>query len=156
MPDAKVVKQFVFSLPNKTGLAGEITTSLADAKINISAFAGYEMGDKAEFMLICDQMPKAKKILEKMGAELKEEQVVEVQMPNKIGELKTLTGSLGSAGININYIYGTTGYPKSSICIIKTEDNKKAVKTLSAKAKPKKVITKDTKSDSTKKPVKKK
>ncbi|MFQ3573970.1 MAG: hypothetical protein SNJ53_04990 [Thermodesulfovibrionales bacterium] len=155
MPDAKVVKQFVFSLPNKTGLAGEITANLANAKINISAFAGYEMGDKAEFMLICDQMPKAKKVLQKMGAELKEEQVIEVQMPNKIGELKTLTGSLGDAGININYIYGTTGLPKSSVCILKTHDNKKAIKTLSTKAKPAKAVKKDTKSVSAKKPVKK-
>ncbi|MCX8028313.1 MAG: ACT domain-containing protein [Thermodesulfovibrionales bacterium] len=156
MPDAKVVKQFVFSLPNRTGLAGEITTTLADANINISAFAGYEMGDSAEFMLICDQMPKAKKILQKMGAELKEEQVIEVQMPNKVGELKTLTGSLGNAGININYIYGTTGSPKSSVCILKTADNKKAVKTLSTKP-VKKTITKEKKpAATTKKPAKKK
>ena len=84
-------------------------TALANKKINISAICAYGMQGEATFMLVADSNAKAKKVLAPLGmTDLKEEDVISVEMPNKAGELQKVAGRLGDAGINIFYMYGTT------------------------------------------------
>ena len=78
-------------------------------------------------MLTVDSNAKTKKALAKLGIESKEEDVVAVEMPNRVGELEKVAKKIADAGININYIYGTTGTGKSSICVFKTSDNTKTI-----------------------------
>ncbi len=131
MAEAKIFKQINFTMENKTGLAAEICTALVDAKVNIMAICGYEMDKQAEFMLLCDNPTVAKRVLKKLKAQISEDSVIVVDMPNKIGELKKVTSAIAEAGINISYFYGTTGSGKTSSCVIKTADNKKALKFIS-------------------------
>lgn len=130
MASAKAAKQVVFFLPNKVGLTAEVAASLSSAKINVSAMCGYEMEDRAVFMLMADDLTKAKKLLKKIGAEMRDEAVVVVEMPNKVGELQKVTAAIAAAGVNIHYFYGSTGTGKASTCIFKTADNKKAIKVI--------------------------
>jgi len=130
MASAKIVKQINFKMENRTGLAAEICSALYDAKVNITAICGYEMDKQAEFMLLCDNPAAAKKALKKLSAEISEDSVIVVDMPNKSGELKKVASALAGAGININYFYGTTGSGKTSACVIKTADNKKSLKVI--------------------------
>lgn len=78
-------------------------------------------------MLITDSNAKAKKLLDKFNIETKEDDVVIVEMPNKVGKLQKVAQKIADAGININYMYGTTGTGRSSICVFKTSDNKNAI-----------------------------
>lgn len=81
-------------------------------------------------MLTTDSNAQARKALAKLGIEIKEDDIVAVEMPNKVGELQKVSKKIADSGININYIYGTTGTGKSSICVLKTSDNTKATRVI--------------------------
>lgn len=130
MAKATKAKQLSFSLPNRPGLLSEITSAVAGAKVNITAICAYEMGETAYFVMNVDSNTKAKKALAAIGADVKEEDVVVVEMPNKVGELEKVAKRIADAGINIEYVYGTTSTGKTSTCIFKTADNKKTIRVI--------------------------
>jgi len=130
MAKAKKVKQITFTMPNRVGLLSEITQAVSDANVNILGIYAYEMGETAHFAMITDSIAKTKKALSSIGLEAHEEEVVSVEMPNKVGELKKVAQKISDAGINIEYVYGTTSSGKSSICVFKTSDNRKAIRVI--------------------------
>ncbi len=130
MAKAKRVKQLIFTMPNKAGLLSEITTAVTGAKANINAVCAYEQGKRAHFMLITDSNAKAKKPLVKLNIKPEEDDVVVVEMQNKVGELQKVADKIADAGINIDYMYGTTGTGRFSVCVFKTSDNRKAVRVI--------------------------
>ncbi|MBI5025616.1 MAG: ACT domain-containing protein [Nitrospirae bacterium] len=130
MAKARKLKQISFSMPNRAGLLSEVTAAIAGAKVNITAICAYEMDNSAYFMLTTDSIAKAKKALAPLGVEIKEEEVVAVEMSNKVGELQKVAKRIADAGININYMYGTTSTGKSSTGVFKTADDKKAIKVI--------------------------
>ena len=130
MAKAKMSKQLSFSLSNRVGLLSKVSKALADAKINIHAVCAYAMGKKAYFMLITNSNAKAKKALSKLKRNFAEEDVVSVEMPNRVGELQKVAKKISDAGIDIIYMYGTAGAGKTSFCVFKTIDDKKAIKVI--------------------------
>ncbi len=128
MTKAKRVKQLSFMMPDRAGRLSEITTALAGAKVNVSNICAYSMQGEANFMLTADSNAKAKKALASLGVEIKEYDVIVVEMPNKPGELQKVARKIADAGINIIYMYGTTVSGRSATCVITTSDNAKAVK----------------------------
>lgn len=127
MAKARKLKQISFSMPDKAGLLSELTSVIARAKVNITALCAYAMEESAYFMMTTDSNAKAKKALAPRVVEIKEEDVVAVEMPNKVGELQKVAKKIADAGINISYVYCTTSTGKSSTCIFKTADDKKAI-----------------------------
>ena len=130
MAKAKKVKQLSFTMPNRAGLLSEVSAAVSGAKVNINALCAYEMGDNATFMLTTDGNARARRALAKLGVEAKEEDVDVVEMPNKMGESQKVGKKIADAGINIVYVYGTTGAGKSATCVFLTSDNAKAVKVI--------------------------
>lgn len=126
MAKATKVKQLSFSLPNRPNLLNEVTSAIANAKVNITAICVNEMGETAYFVMNVDSNAKAKKALPGIGADVKEEDLVVLEMPNKVGELE----KVAEAGINIEYVYGTTSTGKTSACIFKTADNRKSIRVI--------------------------
>lgn len=130
MAKAKRGKEIKFTMPNKSGLLSEITTAVSGTKANISAICAYEQNKRAHFMFVTDSKAKAKKPLVKLKIKPEEEDVVLVEMQNKVGELQKVADKIADAGININYMYGTTGTGRFSVCVFKTSDNRKAVRVI--------------------------
>ncbi len=131
MAKANKVKQLSFSLPSKIGLLSEVSSFLTAGKINIEAICAYEMGEQGSFMLITDNNTKAKKILSAMGAEINSEEIITVEMPNKLGELQKVAKKISDAGIDITYLYGSPVKGKMTL-VLKTANDKKALKVLNA------------------------
>jgi hypothetical protein len=129
MVKAMKAKQISFSLPSKIGLLSEVSALITAAKINIEAICAYEMNEQGFFMLMTDNPTKAKKIVSHMGAEVIVDDVIAVEMPNKIGELQRVTKKISDAGVDISYIYGSPVKGKMTI-ILKTENDKKVLKVL--------------------------
>jgi hypothetical protein len=130
MAKASKVKQLFFSLPNNVGLLMEITEVLAKAKINVEAICAYAWEElDASFMMVTDNNTKAKKVLSKMGAKVELEEVLALEVPNKVGELNKATKKIAFAGIDIYYLYGSPAKGKMTL-IFKTENDKKALKAL--------------------------
>ena len=123
------MKQLSFSLPNRIGLLSELSSFLTAAKINIEAICAYGMGDEGYFMIVTDNNAKAKKVISQMGAEVKVEEVIAVEMPNKVGQLRQAAKRISDAGVDIDYVYGSPVQGKMTV-IFKTADDKRAMKAL--------------------------
>jgi hypothetical protein len=130
MANAKKAKQLSFALSNRVGQLSNISSALADAKINMYAICAYGMGKQAYFMVVTDKNAKAKKALGKLKKNIAEEDVVIVEMPNRVGALQKVAQKISDAGIDIIYMYGTAGAGKSPICVFKTVDDRKAVRVI--------------------------
>jgi len=130
MAKAKMTKQISFMMPNKVGLLAEVSSALTKAKVNITAICAYEMDNQATFMLIVDSNARAKKALSPLGAEIKEGDVMAIEISNKLGELQKVSQKIAAVGIDIYYMYGTAGAGKSPICVFATSDDKKALKVI--------------------------
>ncbi|MBS3905926.1 MAG: ACT domain-containing protein [Syntrophaceae bacterium] len=130
MAKAKKVKEIGFTMPNKVGLLSEITTAIAGAKVNITAICAYGMEESAYFMLTTDSNAKAKKVLVPLGVAIEEKDVVEVEVPDKPGELQKVAKKIADAGIDIEYMYATASSAKKETCIFMTSDNARAIRVI--------------------------
>jgi hypothetical protein len=129
MVKATKAKQISFGLPSKIGLLSEVSALITTAKINIEAICAYEMNEQGYFMLMTDNPSKTKKIVSHMGAEVSADDVITVEMPNRVGELQKIAKKISDAGIDITYIYGSPVKGKMTL-ILKTANDKKALKVL--------------------------
>jgi len=129
MAKARKMKQLTFSLPNRIGLLSELTSFLTAASINIEAIGAYGVGDEGRFMLVTDNNAKAKKLIAHMGAEVKTEEVLAVELQNKVGQLQKVAKKISDAGLDISYVYGSPVKSRITL-ILKTVDDKKALKVL--------------------------
>ena len=130
MAKAKKIKQINFETKNKVGVLAAVSTALSAAKINIKAICAYAMGEKAYFMLVTNNNAKARRVLAKLKAKTAEDDVIAIEIPNKVGQLKKTAIKIANAGIDIQYMYGTAGAGKASVCILKTSNNTKALKVI--------------------------
>jgi len=130
MAKARKGKEISFTMPNKVGLLSEVTTAIARAKVNIVSICAYEMEDSGYFMLTTDSNAKAKKALSPLGVEIEENDIVEVEMANRPGELEKVAKKIADAGIDVEYMYATAGTGKTATCVFKTDDDKKAIKVI--------------------------
>jgi hypothetical protein len=123
------LKQLSFTLPDRIGLLSEVSAFITAAKINIEAICAFGMGEEGYFMIITDNNAKAKKVLSHMGVEVKTEDVIAVEVPNKVGQLQQAARKISDAGVAIAYVYGSPVRQKMTL-IFKTADDKKALKAL--------------------------
>ena len=123
------MKELSFSLPNRIGLLSELSSFLTAAKVNIEAICAYGMGDEGYFMIVTDNNAKAKKVISQMGAEVKVEKVIAVEMPNRVGQMRQAAKQISDAGVDIHYVYGSPVRGKMTV-IFKTADDKRALKAL--------------------------
>ena len=124
------MKELSFSLPNRIGLLSELSSFLTAAKVNIEAICAYGMGDEGYFMIVTDNNAKAKKVISQMGAEVKVEKVIAVEMPNRVGQMRQAAKQISDAGVDIHYVYGSPVRGKMTV-IFKTADDKRVLKALS-------------------------
>jgi hypothetical protein len=129
MAKAMKSKQLTFSLPNRIGLLSEVATALAEAKVNIEAICAYERG-YGFFMMVADDTAKAKKVLTRMGAKVHVEDVIFVQVPNRVGQLEIISKKIADAGINVIFIYGSPGKGKTATLVLHTANDRKTMKLL--------------------------
>jgi len=129
MAKARKVKEIRLLMLDKVGLLSEVTTAIAKAKVNINAICAYAMENHAFFMLTTSSHARAKKALTPLGFGIEEKDVIQVEVPNKPGELQKVAKRIANAGVDIEYMYATTGGGKAT-CVFKTADDQKAMKVI--------------------------
>lgn len=126
MANAQIVKEVLFETENRVGMLVEITGALSDNKINIKHISAYVKGKKAQFTLITDNNEKTYQALRSKGYVASEKEVVVLRLSDKVGALKKASDKIKAAGIDIEYIYGTTC---AGTCdcqlVISSNDNRK-------------------------------
>lgn len=129
-PAMEIMATFVDSV----GLTAKVAAALAAENVNILAGTGYSASgprQKAIFTLIVDDLAKAERALDRIGAdEIQDSSVILVETENKVGALERIAKLIADAGIMIYYFYSTTSTGKMASCVIRTADDKKAIKVL--------------------------
>jgi hypothetical protein len=128
--DANLGKELVVTTENKVGVLANISKIMADHGINIEGVAGYAAANnEAKIMIVADDALRAREALQKAGFKnVKENEVVVVDLLNKPGALKAITAKMAADKIDIRYTYGSTcptGCPAR--IILATNNNEKAL-----------------------------
>lgn len=122
------------TFPDQMGLTAKVAAAMAAENVNILAGTGYSASAfrrKATFTLIVDNLEKAERALERIGAdEIQDSLVLFVETENKVGALEKIARTIANAGINIYYFYSTTSSGKTATCVFKTADDQKAIRVL--------------------------
>jgi len=126
---ARLGKEITVTIVNKIGVLEDISKLLADHGINIIGLAGYAVDKEAKIMLVTEDNLRATDALKKAGYKsLKENEVLIVELENKVGALKLVTAKLLSEELDIKQVYGTTCTASCpAILILSTSDNEKAI-----------------------------
>ena len=132
---AKTAKEITATILDGVGITAKIAAALAKENVNILAATGYSASGfrrMATFTLIVDDLIKAEKALDDVGADnIQNQSIIMVETENRPGALERISSIIAKAGIAIYYFYSTTSSGKTATCVIKTADDKKAIKVLS-------------------------
>ena len=105
----RVAKQLSVTLPNKPGQLAALCKKLAGAKVNIRAVSVVECTEQGIVRLVVDKTGVARKVIKALGLGLVVSDVLMVELVNKPGVLAQVTARLAKSGVNIQYVYGSTG-----------------------------------------------
>lgn len=128
MARALIEKELHFEIKNETGVLGQITKTLAMADVYIVHLSAYSVKNKGYFQMLTKDNKKAKAALKHLAPKIEERDVLVVEFENKVGTLASVARLLGSNGIGIHYVYGTSGDGFKIVGIFSTENNAKAAK----------------------------
>jgi hypothetical protein len=130
MSKAKKAGVIVAVLPDRVGLLAEIGGLLSGAAVNIEAIRAYRAGENAQFIVMVDNIGKARKALEGTDAEIREEEVTTVELPHKPGQLAAAAKKLADDGVNIEYSWCNAFSGPTATWILKTDNPSKTVAAL--------------------------
>ncbi|HTS19627.1 MAG TPA: ACT domain-containing protein [Verrucomicrobiae bacterium] len=118
-------------LPNRPGTLGEVANALAKAKVNllaIDASGGFEYNI---VRIVPDRVAKARTVLRRRGLDVGETKVLCVPAADGPGALARVADALGSARVNIDYLYATAGGSGATATIVAhVSDARKAIRAL--------------------------
>ena len=98
-------KEFTVHVEDRPGTLGKLSRALADRGINILAFQTFPFEGKSLVRLVVDNPTMAKTVLDTERLRFTENEVAQVALPHRPGELARAASRLGEANININYAY---------------------------------------------------
>ena len=129
MSKARAGKELHIIAENQIGTLGDISQWLADKGVNIKSVCAYADAGKAHFLFVTSDNKKAMEILRGKEMEVTEDEVVVLEMQDKVGMLKDMAKKLKAADIDIKNIYGSTsGTPHApTMVVFDSDDNKKAI-----------------------------
>ncbi|MBU1185788.1 MAG: ACT domain-containing protein [Acidobacteria bacterium] len=130
MPNVKLDTELYVTTPNEPGILGRVLGTLANAGVNLRAIRAYSERNHGVFMLLTSDNDKAGKALAALGFKIKTEEVLVVQIDDRIGAGAEIGALLGTAVVDVDYCYGSSAGTGKAILVIKTNDNQKALDTL--------------------------
>ncbi len=109
----------VIAHENRPGMLAQIAQVLSEAKVNILACLTTTSGSEGLTRLVLDNLESAKKALAKAGLRFREENVLQIELPNEPGALAKFAGKLADKNINITLGYQTSteGAQKASMVL---------------------------------------
>ncbi len=123
---AEIHEEIVVSLKNEVGALANVLKTIADARVNMTAFCAYAMGNEGYAHIVADQPAKAKEALEKAGLKFELHPVVVAKVSDKPGAGAELAGRIAEKGVNIEHCYATGVGRGQANVVIRTADNGKA------------------------------
>jgi len=122
--------QFCVGLENKPGTLAELCGALRQAGVNIDALFVCEDEEGCWVNLIATPTSGARDVLTEKHYNYYAEEVLGLMAENRPGELERIATRLGQAGININYVYGSTAGQAPFLLVMHVSDLKRALEQL--------------------------
>jgi len=121
------VKQISVSLENVPGMFLAVSERLGTEGINIRAISVAETSDISMVRFVTDNPEKTANVLRSHGYQIRETDVIAVEVPDHPGGLQAVLRPLRDASINVLYFYtylgrGESGQPVVIIGVDKTEE----------------------------------
>ncbi len=133
MTEIRIQTQYSVFLVNKPGVLAQVTSALADEKINIVAMTLVDSQEHGVLRFVTDDGDHVRQVLAQINLPTTETEVLCVEMSNRPGALASVAGLLGKNHININYAYVSSGAPGGRTTgVFKVADLNKALKLLGA------------------------
>lgn len=127
----KVEKQFSVFLANKPKVLAQVCQELAQAKVNIQAMSMMDSVEHGVLRIVPADAQKARKVMNRLGLQIQETDVLCVTMPNRPGAMADLLIRLASVHIKLSYAYVTSGVTGGkTVAIMKVNNMAKAQKAL--------------------------
>lgn len=130
MPNVKQETELYVITPDEPGVLGRVMGTLANAGVNLKAIYARSERGKGIFFLITSDNKKAEKALKGIGYKVTTNNVVTVEIDDRIGAGAEVGALIGNAAIDIDYCYGTSAGGVKVLLVFQTNDNKKAFETL--------------------------
>jgi hypothetical protein len=108
------IKELFIVVENRPGTLGELLGLLAKEKINIEAIGLFQ--DVAKISV--SDLGRAKKSLLARKYEVETREVLRLELDNKPGTFAFVTSRLATAGLNIDYCYGTVAKGQKNAAVI--------------------------------------
>ncbi len=107
MITAELGKQLMIRVEDHVGTLAEITNLVSPSGINMIALCAYAVGKTVAIMLVTDDNNATKKLLQKKGYRVEEEEIILLTVDNKPGSLQRVIDKIAQAGIDLRLIYGS-------------------------------------------------
>ncbi len=126
-----IIKQLSVFLQNKTGRLTELTRTLSESGINMTAFSIADTADYGIVRFIVPQPEEALKILKEKGFSVNTTDVVCLIVPNEPGGLYRALQVLSDNEVPIEYMYAFASDNGASV-VIRSESNEQVIDVLQA------------------------
>ena len=124
------MRDFAIELTDRPGELGRVATALSRYGVNLKAVTGMVIDRHVLVRIIADDPEAARFALQGAGIRFTEDEVVQVLLENRAGELATVTAKLAEAKLNLRAIYLTGIVDNLVELAIVTDDPKKAQRQL--------------------------
>ncbi|MCH7790834.1 MAG: hypothetical protein IID31_00935 [Planctomycetes bacterium] len=114
--------QLCVAMDNKPGALAKLCGCLKRAKVNIIGISVTDNADCGWARLVASSPTAARRALKDAGYSFVTRRVIVVRPINRAGELERISRTLARAGVNIQYVYGTSGIASSSTLILGVSD----------------------------------
>lgn len=130
----KMVRQYTVFLPNVPGALSRFVDLFSSQGINIIGIASEIRDDSGVVRVTVDTGARISHILTRAGFTTVETPIISIELPDKPGELLSLSRSLADNGINITTVYGTAIGAATARILISVSDADRALEILNSAA----------------------
>lgn len=130
MQDVKLDTELEVITPNEPGILGRVLGTLANAGVNLRAMSVTTSPENGRFRLLTSDNKKAETALRTLGYKVRNQQVLTVEIGDRIGAGAEIGALLGNAVIDIQTAYATSTGKSTILLVFQTNANKKAYDTL--------------------------
>jgi hypothetical protein len=99
------MRDFSVHLTHRPGELARIAHALARASINLKSVAGLTIGNQGLVRFIADDVETARNALNEGHIPFEENEVIQVLLENRAGELEDVAAKLANANVNLNALY---------------------------------------------------
>jgi len=128
--DVKLETELEVITPNEPGILGRVLGTMANAGVNLRAMSVSTLPEGGRFRLLTSDNKKAETALRTLGYKVKSQQVLTVEISDRIGAGAEIGALLGNAVIDIQTAYASSTGKSSILLVFQTNANKKAYETL--------------------------